>query len=789
MAFLLDEALAGVGRGFAEKVGDAVGDVVNKKVLSVGEKLPIIGDALNGLVKGYNIASDEASDVVDGIFKEHDIPAEHKAGIMDRFKVDKAYKKLQDDLEFKDKEKEGTQRVVHRRPSTEPETGLKKKLFNGDDIRKNMLKPDGSIDIEKLEPHEQKLLKERINAETRHGFDLDKSRSKLLKGRSPTHMGTDFPKFSDLEKRNLLLSDIPDEPPIELQVEETTIPDIEEFESQEPEFEQLKETISPTKNELSDNARKELLDNIINNLEGDARVGDLGDTFMDEFLKSYKFINEDFIQPGNLGEFPNAPDTDDIAFKMYRNPEFKVPQQIIANAQTLSEDEIGDLRVYNSEVPLEDMVKSIQSIALDNMKNEEILPEIVNKLTTDGLKIEGVEDLTVNELDEFSEELNKQLTDDKIIEWKEPTTKPNVQSKPKILRRFKTPDDEGAPDIGEMPDSDKIDLDEIPGMGEKKTDSSSFLKEDRVNNLNNPPSQFKQFASDLLKGMSNLSESSKNKVMDFYNSMTWQQLATLGVTTGLTAGGFINSKLKADEIKDAISKMPEGLRESLGIDLGMFDTITSLSPTNLTLPGVIDTLTKLHKLTQQIPENAKAARDSIKIFNQPSGSMVTDNDNKRRMDRAEAKHFKSLEDAKKENEKLMKQLKIARVEEDRLINKKAEKEKEKEDKEDRVAEVKANQDAKRLKSIIGGDPMPSSTSDSDKSVNINIINDSSVPTIGNTSTNGTGILKSRPAQREEKHPLPPLIKKMEEEPGVIKTNGVLKKKIDSSFGKKVRKKL
>jgi hypothetical protein len=85
--------------------------------------------------------------------------------------------------------------------------------------------------------------------------------------------------------------------------------------------------------------------------------------------------------------------------------------------------------------------------------------------------------------------------------------------------------------------------------------------------------------------------------------------------------------------------------------------------------------------------------------------------------------------------------------------------------------------------------MPSSTSDSDKSVNINIINDSSVPTIGNTSTNGTGILKSRPAQREEKHPLPPLIKKMEEEPVVIKTNGVLKKKIDSSFGKKVRKKL
>lgn len=725
MAFLLEQAGDKIGKGIFDAGLEAVGDDVNKGVLGVAEKIPIIGDGIKTLVKDYNIAGDKVSGFVDDLMGKHEIPAEHKDQIMKQFETDRTHNKLYNDLKFSDDGKiKPNQKIVRMRPPKAPESILKNELFDSNkNLRSKFINPDGTLNLENLEKGDPDILKNRIESETRHGFDLDAERPS--KTQSPQHTETDHPKFSNIEKNKLIPTPAGE------------ITDPEDI------------------GNITGLTQDEVFDKFFDALTEDEPVGDKGDEYLESIYREIGFKPED-IKGGQLEDLAGAPEVDDIALKFYENTNFESPNQVISNLNELSPADVEDLQEYNEVATPDVQVKSTEALTFDILKDKNEIPEITNKLKTNGLKIEGLEKLDKTEIKKYADSTRKYYNRDafnnapkrikdfglektpdqfkKLEEQKKFTGEgrklgsdpPNIQSKPKILSR----------------ESTDIDLDKIP-TGEKVTAFSS---------LDNPPSTFKKLADTIKEGLSDMSEDGIAKIKDIYGALTWKEIATIGLSGGASIAGVIANMKVAEEIRTGLTKMPKELRESLGIDLGLFDTVASLEPSNTSITGIMDTMTKLYKLSQQISPNAQKAKEAINIFNQPSSSVITDNDNKRKMDKAELANEKGLENTKKEAMKLKKQLEIAKKEDE--IIKKKEKEDEIDEENKAVAERKAGQDAQRSRKIIGGDevhkdPVPPTTNtttsdktetdnENDKSVNINIINDSSIP------DSNAGILKLNP---------------------------------------------
>ena len=224
MAFLLEELGSKIGKGITDGVVDDVNSGMNSALLKGVEKIPVIGDGVKGLVKGFNIAKEEGSSILDHLEGKKHITPEEKEGLLDRFDKDRLHNKLHDDLNYSDDPKlSDNQKIVYKRKAGDL-TSLKKKLFNKTaDINDDFVNPDGSLNLESLSETEQTLLKDRINQPTRHAFDLDESRSdfpnpsnRLL--RNPRHSGMDFSKFTEGERNSLLgsgekiVSDVKDIP-------------------------------------------------------------------------------------------------------------------------------------------------------------------------------------------------------------------------------------------------------------------------------------------------------------------------------------------------------------------------------------------------------------------------------------------------------------------------------------------------------------------------------------------------------------------------------------------------
>jgi hypothetical protein len=756
MAMLLGEVGDRIGKGILDATADVAGDELNKGILGVAEKIPIIGDGVKVLAKDYNMATDKVSDFVNDLFDKHNIPKEHKEGIMKDYEKTKLHNKLYNDLDYSDDPKlTKNQRVVKPRNVRTPESTLKNELFNSNkDIRPELLNPDGSINLNELTEDSRNVFKNRLESENRHGFDLDAER--LSKTKSPKHTGIDHSGFSDIEKNKL-----------------------------------IGKTDKPMTTEEFKNVAGDEANDILNKFDDDEELGESAYDYMDFIYDTYR-INPEDISSGRLEDLPNAPEVDDIQLKFYDNDNFKSPNQVITNLNDLEETNIEDLQKYNKVATPDQQVKSTESLTYDIIKDKNEIPEITDKLETDGLKVEGIEKLNKNEIKKYGETISKYYN------------RESFNNSPKRIRDFgleKTPDElakvekrkeftgAGRTLTDEPDDTDVIDLD-----GEKTTIFSRL-------GLDNPPEKFKQLATKIKDAISGMSESTKNKVMDFYNGLTWQQIATMGVSGGLTAYGYAAGQKQADEIRESVQKMPKELRDSLGIDMGIFNTISSLSPTNTSLSGILDTINKLHKLTQQIGPNAQKAKDAINIYNQPSSSIVTDSDNKRKMDIAEKTNEKGLENTKKEAEKIKKQLEIAKIEEDN-IKKKDEKEKIETEKQNKINDRKANQDAQRSKDIMGGNVQPTTKRDtpneatgsrlkeeSDKSVNINIINDSNKGLLNSAPESGILKVNHKPPISEK-----PYFENGNNSKGIIKpiknplsasSSGLLKKINKKESGKRI----
>ena len=855
MTFFLNE----IGDGIADKLFQRATDAAQGDILGAAidgsQHVPIVGPLVKDAVKGFHIAKDSMSGVLDTI-KEKFIPKDpankfteaHKQELLKNFDTDRLHNKLYDDLHYKD-DVQGLRKQfkMHTRPrKNTPETALQNKLFTSKrDIKADMLNPDGTFDLSKLTTKEQTLLKERINADTRHGFNINEER--LFKGgQIPKYENKNFDApFTQAERDNLIKSGVESAEDV---AEDVAAEEAEEAEEaagkgkgKEPETPEIPEVRSapeipttipavkpvvnipstdpiledPTtvKNPIKGESGKleEKLKNIIDDLDEefiDVEDGEVIGAASEDFLREIYdklFFPDDDIDISLLLDSRRFPEVEDLQldfFTAFKNDNTGNPNWLIANLEDLTEKQIEAVEKYNSEVDIKNQVSSTQALTLDIIKNDNVIPEVVKKLTTDGLEVKGAEDFTKAELRSYTKEVVKNYnsktfnnqpselygkrlgkTAEQIAKQKEfagrgnivgeTTEFPNVQTKPKVLGKTTTTTTT-TPTISETGEI-------IQPTGA----TTSF------SGLDTPPLGFEVLADKMTEALVGLTEFGKQKAIKAYEGMTWQQIATLGVSGGLTAIGYFGNQQNTEELTAALEKMPKALRDSLGIDLAVFKTVSSLKPTNTTLSGIADTVTKLHKLSQQLGTNQRQAKEAINIFNQPSNSIITDNDNKRRMDKAESKVQKNLENTKSENIKLQKQVKIAKAEDERAAVKKLKDTREIKEKEikekDRIADNKAGQDARRSTNIMGGDTIKqptqptSSNDDNDKSVNISIINDSSVP-------NSTGILKlnPQPILSQGHNFLPALtkkIKKKENDESIIPRNvqnGMLKKNINNA---------